>query len=319
VEARPRRQFGGRVHSLTERVCVIANPAAGRGRGAKILPAVRSAFAAYGISEIRTTQSQADESGLAARAIEDGATTIICLGGDGTSSNVANAILRSGADVRLGLIPAGTGNDFAKTLGVTSTPVSEIARLAVEQSDHRMDVGRLEDRFFLNSCGFGFDVAVVQGLARSRWLRGNAVYVYTALRQLLGFRGLNIAIRSLAADHERSLFMMLVIANAPHFGGTFVIAPAADVTDGELDAVLVLDVSSIRRLRLLGAATRGGHTSYREVRMNRASEFTLEFDEPQFYETDGEIHRAERAAVEVRCVPGALRVVSTATLPRALP
>ena len=319
MEARPCRQFGSRVHSLTERVCVIANPAAGRGRGAKILTAVRSAFAPYGIADFKTTDSEADESVLAARAIGDGATTIICVGGDGTSSNVANVILRSGADVQLGVIPAGTGNDFAKTLGVTSTPVSEIARLAVEKSHHRIDVGRVEDRFFLNSCGFGFDVAVVQGLARSRWLKGNGVYVYTALRQLLGFRGLNIAIRSLAADHERSLYMMLVIANAPHFGGTFIIAPAADVTDGELDAVLVLDASSLKRLRLLGAATRGAHSTHKEVRVNRAPEFTLAFDEPQFYETDGEIQQAERATVEVRCVPGALRVISTATSPRALP
>jgi diacylglycerol kinase (ATP) len=256
---------------------------------------------------------------LAARAIADGATTIICVGGDGTSANVANTILHSGSDVRLGVIPAGTGNDFAKTLGVTSTPVHEIARLAVESSDHRMDVGRVDDRFFLNSCGFGFDVAVVQGLARQRWLKGNGVYIYTALRQLLGFRGLNIAIRSLAADHERSLYMMLVIANAPHFGGTFIIAPAADVTDGELDAVLVVDASSMRRLRLLGAATRGAHTGYKEVRMNRAAEFTLVFDQPQLYETDGEIHQTERATLEVRCIHAALGVISRATLPRGLP
>lgn len=280
---------------------------------------MRSAFAAHGITDIRTTDRQTGEAALAGSAIADGATTIVCLGGDGTCGNVANAILHSNASVRFGVIPGGTGNDFAKTLGVTSTPLDEIARLASEPSDDRIDVGRVDDRFFLNSCGFGFDVAVVQGLARARWLKGNGVYVYTALRQLLGFRGLNIAIRSLAADHERSLYMMLVIANAPHFGGTFVIAPAADVTDGELDAVLVLDASSIRRLRLLGAATRGAHTVYREVRVNRAPEFTLTFDGPQSYETDGEVHQGERAAVEVRCVPRALRVISLATSPRSSP
>jgi diacylglycerol kinase (ATP) len=175
-----------------------------------------------------------------------------------------------------------------------------------------MDVGCVDETFFLNSCGFGFDVAVVEVLARSRWLKGNGVYVYTALRQLLGFRGLNIAIRSLAADHERSLYLMIVIANAPHFGGTFIIAPAADVTDGELDAVLVLNASSMRRLRLLGAATRGAHTVYNEVRVNRAAGFTLEFDERQLYETDGEIHRAKRPALEVRCIPRGLRVISLA-------
>jgi YegS/Rv2252/BmrU family lipid kinase len=310
VEARPRRQLGGRVHSLTERVCVIANPAAGRGRGGNLLPDVRAAFSAQGITDVRTTDKHTTEKALATSAIADGATTIVCLGGDGTCGNVANVILHSNANVRFGVIPGGTGNDFAKTLGVTSTPLAEIARMATEVSDIRIDVGRVEDRFFLNSCGFGFDVAVVQGLARARWLKGNGVYVYTALRQLLGFRGLNIAIRSLVADHERSLYMMLVIANAPHFGGTFIIAPAADVTDGELDAVLVLDASSLRRLRLLGAATRGTHTAHKEVRVNRAPEFVLEFDEPQFYETDGEFHRAGLATVEVTCVPRALRVIS---------
>lgn len=291
---------------------MIANPAAGRGRGARILPAVRSAFGTYGVTDIRTTDERTDEAALAGSAIADGATTIVCVGGDGTSGNIANAILRSGADVRLGVIPAGTGNDFAKTLRATSTSHDEIARLTVAQSDLRMDVGRIDDRFFLNSCGFGFDVAVVQGLAKSRWLNGKGIYVYTALRQLLGYRGLNIAIRSLAADHERALYMMIVIANAPHFGGTFVIAPSANVTDGELDAVLVVNASSMRRLRLLGAATRGAHTAFEEVRMNRGPEFTLAFDHAPFYETDGEVHRAERATVEVRCVPGALRVITLA-------
>ena len=319
MEARPRRQLGGRVLSLTERVCVIANPAAGRGRGAKILPAVRSVFARYGVTDVRATDERIDEAALADAAIADGATTIVCVGGDGTSGNIANTILRSGSDVRLGVIPAGTGNDFAKTLRATSTPLDEIAGLAVARSDQRMDVGRVDDRFFLNSCGFGFDVAVVQGLAKSRWLKGKGVYVYTALRQLLGYRGLNIAIRSLAADHERALYMMIVIANAPHFGGTFVIAPSASVTDGELDAVLVVDASSMRRVRLLGAATRGAHAAFEEVRMNRASEFSLKFDHAPFYETDGEVHRAERATVEVRCMPRALRVISLATSSPELP
>lgn len=318
MEGRSHGQLGGRVHSLRERVCVIVNPAAGRGRGAKMLPAVRSAFAAHGVTDVRTTRVESDERTLAESAITDGATTIICVGGDGTSGNVANAILHAGANVRLGAIPAGTGNDFAKILGTTSATLDEIARRAVDSSDERMDVGLVDDRFFLNSCGFGFDVAVLQGLA-PRWLKGNAVYVYSALRQLFGFRGLNIEIRSAAAEHERALYMMLVIANAPHFGGTFVIAPAADVTDGELDAVLVLNASSMRRLRLLGAATRGAHTAYKEVRVNRAVEFTLAFDHAPFYETDGEVHRADRATVEVRCMRGALRVISLATSSRESP
>ena len=103
-----------------------------------MLPEVRAAFAARGITDIRTPDKQTGETELATSAIADGATTIVCVGGDGTCGNVANAILHSNTSVRFGVIPGGTGNDFAKTLGVTSTPFDEIARLALEPSNRTL-------------------------------------------------------------------------------------------------------------------------------------------------------------------------------------
>jgi diacylglycerol kinase (ATP) len=235
---------------------------------------------------------------------------VVGVGGDGTTGNIANEILHSGAPIRLGVIPAGTGNDFSKTLGTDGASFDAVARRATETDDTRVDVGRIEDRFFLNSCGFGFDVAVLQGLAAKPWLPGDAVYLYTALRQLFRFPGLHVAVDSSASRRERSLHMMTVIANVPHFGGAFVIAPDAIVTDGELDAVTVLDARAGRRLSMLAAATRGTHARYREVIMERAPEFHISFDEPPFYETDGEVHRAASATLTVRCLPAALRVVT---------
>lgn len=275
-----------------------------------MLPAIRSAFAAHGVVEVRLTREWRDERKLAADAIAEGFTTIVSVGGDGTTGNVANAILHSGADIRLGVIPAGTGDDFAKTLGTGGKSLELVARKCVESAEWRVDVGRVEDTFFLNSCGFGFDVAVLRGVSESGWLRGNAVYVYTALRQLLRFRGLHIAIESSAGKRERDLYMMLVIANAPWFGGVFLIAPSALVTDGELDAVLVHDASAARRIWMLAAATRGRHPVYPEVRVERAAEFTVGFDDVPFYEADGEIHEAKSVTLNIRCVPGALRVVA---------
>lgn len=259
---------------------------------------------------MRTTSERVHESALAKNAISDGATTIVCVGGDGTTGNVANVILEAGAAVRLGVIPAGTGNDFAKTLRIKSSSVEEIARLAVQPSDARMDVGLVEHRYFLNSCGFGFDVAVLQGLAKSPWLIGSSVYMSSSIRALFGFRGIRIAINSPAQRKERTLYMMVVIANAPHFGGTFTIAPSASVTDGKLDAVHVVDASPARRMSLLGAATRGRHTLFKEVTVERAKEFALSFDDAPYYERDGEVHRAKSATVVVECVPSALRVLA---------
>jgi diacylglycerol kinase (ATP) len=103
--------------------------------------------------------------------------------------------------------------------------------------------------------------------------------------------------------------LMLVIANGKNFGGSFRIAPDASVTDGRLDAVAIRVASPLRRMRLFGAATRGTHMAFPEVRAEQSDRFTLSFAAPPAYETDGEYNRAASATLEVRCVPRALRVV----------
>jgi diacylglycerol kinase (ATP) len=276
-----------------------------------MLPAVRDAFAAQGVTDILTTSRSSDERRLALDSISAGSTTIVCVGGDGTSGNVATAILQSGTDTRLGLIPAGTGNDFARTLGLGQTDVHEVARKAVVASNDRMDVGRIENNFFLNSCGFGFDVAVLQGLPRARWLGNNLVYMYSALKEILGFRGIEIAVRSRETTRERLLYLLVVIANGPQFGGGIAIAPSATVTDGQLDAVLIEEATGVRRLRMLAAAKRGMHAKFDEVTVERGSTFNLTFDVPPFYQSDGELHQAKERRVTVECLPAALRVLAS--------
>jgi diacylglycerol kinase (ATP) len=303
------RERGRRIATLTESVCVIVNPISGGGRAAEMLPKIRSAFNARGVRDFRITSGSHRESDVAREAIAEGATTIIVAGGDGTTANVANAILDAGGDTRLGVVPVGTGNDFAKTIQPGRPNLDSIARRATEWSDTRVDVGRVEGTYFLNSCGFGFDVAVVQGLAHSRWLRGNAIYIGSALGQLFAFRGVEIGVESASLRRERTLHMMIVFANAPYFGGAFHIAPIATVTDGQLDAVMFADASPLRRLMLLGAVTRGTHARFREVSFERSPTFVLHFDEAPWFESDGELHRALSSDVTVECVPRALRVL----------
>lgn len=297
---------------MPPRTTVIVNPAAGRGRGARALPAVREAFAAVGITDIRLTASKADERALATQAITDGATTLVAVGGDGTWGNVAHAILAAGAgnDVRLGLVAAGTGNDFAKTVGTPAGDPVATARLVVDGGDTRVDVGRIEDQYFLNIAGFGFDIAVLEDIPSIPWLKGDAVYICSALRQLVGYRGVDIDISSPGGRRGQTRHLMLIIANARNFGGAFRIAPHASLTDGALDAISIHDASTMRRLALFGAAARGTHIAHPEVVTEAASAFTVHFAAPPAYETDGEYRQAATADVEVRCVPSALRVVA---------
>jgi diacylglycerol kinase (ATP) len=295
---------------MSEKVCVIVNPAAGRGRGARTLPAIREAFAAVGVADIRTTEVREGERTVAARAIADGFTTLVAAGGDGTWGNVANAILNSGADVRLGLIAAGTGNDFAKTVGAPMNDIPLTAKLSVDGPDTRVDVGKIEDQFFLNIAGFGFDIAVLEDIPKIPMLRGDAVYIVSALRQIIGYGGVEIGVKTSAGDRGALRHLMLVIANAKNFGGAFKIAPEASLSDGKLDAIAIYDAPALRRLSLFAAAVKGTHTSKPGVGVEQAANFSLTFSAPPAYETDGEYRRAKTGQLEVACVAAALRVVT---------
>jgi diacylglycerol kinase (ATP) len=294
----------------TGRTCVIVNPAAGRGRGARALPAVRAAFAAVGITDVRESGAREGEALLAARALGEGCDTLVAVGGDGTWSNVANAILRAGADARLAMVAAGTGNDFAKTAGAPANDVAATARLVAEGAARRVDVGRIEDRWFLNIAGFGFDIAVLESVERITWLKGDPLYLYAALRQLGSYVGAEITVGSPARERGAMRHLMLVIANARHFGGAFRIAPNASITDGRLDAIAIHDAPTLRRLQLFGAVIRGTHEAMPEVQVEQSPRFTLRFPTAPAYETDGEYRRAASATIEVACVPSALRIVA---------
>lgn len=303
---------------MPDRVSVIVNPAAGRGRGARALSAVTAVFGAIGVTDIQTTKAREDEGAIARRAMDAGATTLVAVGGDGTWGNVANAILASGAnaEVRLALIAAGTGNDFAKTAGAPATDVEATARLVAQGVETRVDVGRIEEHFFLNITGFGFDAAVLEDILKIKWVKGEALYLYSALRQLTSYKGIDIDVTTKARHWGQSRQLMLIIANARNFGGKFLIAPNASLTDGLLDAVGILDASTWRRIKLFGAVAKGKHLTLDEVVVEQSPAFTVKFTSPPAYETDGEYRQAKTPELEIACVPGALRLVAPARMAR---
>lgn len=293
---------------MSQHIRVIVNPASGRGRGAKQLPALRTAFEAAGISDIRVTGAPGDEARLARQALEDGCATVVAAGGDGTWSKVA-AVL-AGSDCRLALVAAGTGNDFVKTLGIPATDPAAMARLALEGPDERIDMGRVGEYPFLNIAGFGFDASVASAMLEIGWLTGDALYLYASARQLFVFRGLEIDVSPDENPGFRNR-LLLAICNGRRFGGSFVIAPNAALTDGQLDAIAVGDATPVRRAALFGAATTGSHLGYREVAEMRSPSFTLRFRTPPLFQADGELRQAVDTEVEVACVPRALRIVTS--------
>jgi diacylglycerol kinase (ATP) len=252
-----------------------------------------------------------DEERLARAAASEGAETIVAVGGDGTWSNVAQGVLLSGRSPRLALVAAGTGNDYAKTIGAPATDIAETARLITAESERLSDVGVAGDRAFLNCCGFGFDAAVLRRVPRIQFLRGAARYMAAAFAELVSYRGESISIEPWPYTVDRDV-LLLVIANGRWYGGMFEIAPHARADDGVLEAVRVADVRGPRRLALLLRATRGWHIGTSGVQTHSAPAFTLRFSEPPTVNTDGELWRATWKNVGVRVLARALRIVAQA-------
>ncbi len=291
---------------------IIVNPASAGGATGRAWPGAASALRQhFGPFEVAFTKRPGEAAEIAEREARGGRALVVACGGDGTISNTANAIIASGADVRLALVALGTGNDFYKTVGAPARDLDATARMAVEGPDVRVDVGRADGRYFLNVCGFGFNIAVLEDVRTIRWLTGPALYNYSALRQLFFFAGTDVEVTS-PTGRRREHLLLLLIANGRHYGGTFRMATRACLTDGRLDLVAFRDGPPLRRARLFAAAIAGTHPAQPEVTAEQADRFTVRFDAPPAFEIDGDYYRARAAEVTVECVPKALRVVTAA-------
>jgi diacylglycerol kinase (ATP) len=296
-------------------VYLIANPAAGGGRAARLLDTVRRAFDGVGARETILTKGAGDEVRCVRRALEAGADTIAILGGDGTWSKATGAIVDAGAGAscRAVLLAGGTGNDFVAALGGQSRAWVTLARLAAEGPDRPIDTLRVDGRHALNVAGFGFDVGVLEALQRvggiERIVRGALRYRLAALQQIFRYKavefdpGDGFGLRPL---------LLAVLANGFRYGGGLPIAPGARPDDGMIDLVTVDDVSAIRRLLLFQAVMAGRHLSIGAVRTVRQPAFTLRFAAAPRIQIDGELLDARGPELRVECVPGALRLVTAA-------
>jgi diacylglycerol kinase (ATP) len=295
-----------------EPVYVVFNPQSGKGRGGRMIEPFLSALRVAGVERVEhaVTVRAGDEQRLTAEALVRGFHRVVAVGGDGTWSNVANAMLSAGGAVQLGLVPAGTGCDLAKSLGIPANDLGACARIVAAGRTRTIDVGRIEDRYFLNVTGFGFDIAVIEQTWKVRWLGGHLLYLYCALSQLFAFPGFPVKVAADGRPPAKLDLLMLVIANARVFGGGFQIAPDADLADGRLDAVWFGNMGSAGRLLALVRLMRGTHREMAEVTTSRAPSFHLTFETPPAYETDGEWNRARTAELEITIRRSALTVLA---------
>ncbi|HYK82247.1 MAG TPA: diacylglycerol kinase family protein [Gemmatimonadales bacterium] len=289
---------------------VILNPTAGRGAAARALDSVAREFQRQGWAvHVERTVGPHHGVELAVRAAREGARHVIAVGGDGTVHDVANGLLEHGGDVTLGVVPIGSGNDFAKLVGVHGHPPPEAVRRLVTAQPAMFDVGRALGEYFVNSLGCGFGAEVVRVRNSMPGLRGFVSYLVPVLRAFAGFRAPRLEVEA-PGFAETGYMMMVEVCNGTTAGGSYRFAPDADPGDGHLDTCVVRRVSLPRFLLAVPRVMRGTHVRMREVTLLQGREVRIRsLDGPLLVHLDGELRTPGVAECRVRVEPRRLRVL----------
>jgi YegS/Rv2252/BmrU family lipid kinase len=236
---------------------------------------------------------------------------VIAVGGDGTVHEVANGLLSSGVATPppLGVVPVGTGNDFAKMTCTTRlAPGAAIAALAAG-SVRRFDVGQAWGEYFVNSLGIGLDADVARRVNQYKHWPGAAGYIVAALLAIAHRKALRLLIDADAVSWSGKV-TVLEIGIGPCAGGVFYLTPDARPDDGLLDVCVIGPFGLGFLLTRAPRVLRGRHTTLKEVRMARARRVRVTSDDgPLTAHLDGELRSPGLDVLEVSVLPGALRVL----------
>jgi diacylglycerol kinase (ATP) len=281
------------------RVALLVGPASGKGRG----PAEAAAFRSLvPDAELLAGTSRADALATARAAVSAGLDVLVAVGGDGTAHLALQAV--AGTATALAILPTGTGNDLATSLGVP-TSGGALAEALLAGDSTAVDAVRVGDGWFGCILGTGFDAAVNERANRMRWPRGRRRYDLATLLELRTFRPQPVTLTLDGQRLERTV-MLVALGNARSYGGGMQMCPGASLTDGLLDVVVVNPLTRRRLIALFPRLFKGTHVADPAVEVHRARHVVLE-GAPLAVYADGEPFG--RLPLTCTVVPGAVRVI----------
>ena len=293
---------------MAARVAVVVNPTSGRGRAARMLPEVEHGLAALGASVV-VSDGPEHAAKLAREAAEGGAEIVVAMGGDGMVGMVGAALI--GSKSALGIIPTGTGNDFAAALGYPKRKPLATVNLLRDPSFLEIDAATVRwnggERSYLNVAGTGFDSEVNDAANRMRTrIQGTAKYVAAVFRTLPGFRAGRFEVDVDGTQHTLP-GMMIAVGNGKSYGGGMRVTPNASLTDGLLDLTVIGAMSKAQFVWNFPTVFRGTHVKHPKVTTLRGKRIEIVADRSFDVYADGERCGPLPATFEI--VPGAIRVV----------
>jgi diacylglycerol kinase (ATP) len=297
---------------------LIFNPMADHGRTGQKASDLRAMIEKLGGADWHATEYPAHASEVASGAVERGYQTVVALGGDGTVHEVINGLMRCPPALRprLGIVPLGSGNDFAHAVGVPSNPQDAIERVFAGRP-RRVDVALIRDgsgrsEYWNNMCGIGFDAAINIRSRKIKRLNGFLMYLTATLQSIvLNFEAPRLKVQYDGGALDQPI-MALTVGNGIREGGGFTMTPDAKVDDGLLDFVYIHQLSQLRLLQLLPMVMKGTHIKERDVSVARATRLVIDSDRALPIHIDGELfapYEADVRHVEVEIVPAAVEVL----------
>jgi diacylglycerol kinase (ATP) len=291
-------------------VALVVNPTAGKGRAAKVVAGVAGRIREAGANVSILIGHDADDAlALARKAVADGVSALVSLGGDGMAHLALNAV--AGTSTPLGIIPAGTGNDLASTLKLpTKDPIAAASLVAdrlMTGGAWPMDAIRVGEKWFGCVLGAGFDSRVNDRANRMSWPRGRMRYNLAIVAELGVFKPLPFRITFDDEDPIETEAMLVAVGNAKSYGAGMMVLPDAEVNDGLLDVQVLSAIGKVEFLKTFPKVFKGTHVTHPAVTIRRARTVTVESPGVTAY-ADGE-YLAD-LPITCECVPGAVQILA---------
>ena len=303
---------------MPRKVKIILNPMADMGNAWRVARDLRSITEQHGGVDWSGTVYPGHAIELARQAGNEGYDLVIAMGGDGTVHEVMNGLMQVPEEKRpiLGVVPVGSGNDFAHGIGASNKSTEALTR-AINGEPSTVDLGLMTDgegrqEYFDNTLGIGFGAIVTIRSHRLPILRGFLMYLTAVLQTILiDHNPIQMQIETDGKKWEQSV-IYLVLCNGPREGGGFLIAPEARIDDGILHFAMIQNVSRPMMFRIVPEVMKGTHGRFKEVTMGTCKKFSLTANRPLYIHADGEIYSgpgSDLRKVSFEILPNALKVI----------